>query len=59
MASNTVLIFLLSIFQVLQEVQRELIHYGTTNISVMELSHRSADYAVINDGAQRVVRDLL
>jgi phosphoserine aminotransferase len=45
--------------QVLQEVQRELIHYDTTNISVMELSHRSADYALINDCAQQVVRDLL
>jgi phosphoserine aminotransferase len=46
-------------FQVLQEVQRELIHYGTTDISVMELSHRSGDYAVINNTAQQVVRDLL
>ncbi|XP_021919839.1 probable phosphoserine aminotransferase isoform X2 [Zootermopsis nevadensis] len=45
--------------EVLQEVQRELLYYGTTNISVMEMSHRSADYAVINDGTQQAVRDLL
>jgi len=45
--------------EVLQEVERELVHYGTTNISVMEMSHRSADYAFINDGAQQAVRELL
>jgi phosphoserine aminotransferase len=53
------LILVLPLFEVLQEVQRELIHYGTTNISVMEMSHRSADYAFVNDSAQQVVRDLL
>ncbi|PSN37290.1 putative phosphoserine aminotransferase [Blattella germanica] len=45
--------------EVLIEVQKELIHYGTTKISVMEMSHRSADYSKINDTAQQIVRDLL
>lgn len=45
--------------EVMQDVQRELVHYGTSNIGVMEMSHRSADYARINDVSQQTVRELL
>ncbi|XP_034248285.1 probable phosphoserine aminotransferase [Thrips palmi] len=45
--------------EVLLEVQKELVHYGTSGISVMELSHRSPDYSNINDQAQQAVRDIL
>jgi phosphoserine aminotransferase len=53
------LMLVLCMIKVLEEVQRELIHYGKTNISVMEMSHRSADYAFINDSAQQTIRALL
>ncbi|KAJ1527694.1 hypothetical protein ONE63_007653 [Megalurothrips usitatus] len=45
--------------EVLLEVQKETVHYGTSGISVMEMSHRSADYSNINDRALQAVRDLL
>nr|CAD7265943.1 unnamed protein product [Timema shepardi] len=45
--------------EVLLEVQQQLVHYADTGISVMELSHRSADYDKINNGAQRMLRELL
>ncbi|CAG2056575.1 unnamed protein product [Timema podura] len=45
--------------EVLLEVQQQLVHYADTGISVMELSHRSADYDKINNGAQRTLRELL
>lgn len=45
--------------EVLLEVQKELVHYGNSGISVMELSHRSPDYSNINEQAQQAVRDLL
>ncbi|XP_067014650.2 probable phosphoserine aminotransferase [Anabrus simplex] len=45
--------------EVLLEVQKELVHYGTTQISIMEMSHRTAEYMKLNDDAQQAVRDLL
>lgn len=45
--------------QVLQEVQKEFVNYGHTGISVMEMSHRSSDYATINTNTQNLARDLL
>lgn len=45
--------------EVLQEVQGNLVHYGTSKISVMEMSHRSSDYSFINEQAQDTLRDLL
>ncbi|XP_052125583.1 probable phosphoserine aminotransferase [Frankliniella occidentalis] len=45
--------------EVMLEVQKNLVHYGNSGISVMEMSHRSADYSNINDQAQQSIRDLL
>ena len=47
------------LFKVLIDVQKELIHYGTSKISVMEMSHRSSDYGNINNMAQQTLRELL
>ncbi|XP_063216791.1 probable phosphoserine aminotransferase isoform X2 [Bacillus rossius redtenbacheri] len=41
------------------EVQRDLLNYNNTKMSVMELSHRGAEYAKINDGAHNTLRELL
>ncbi|RZF46760.1 hypothetical protein LSTR_LSTR002623 [Laodelphax striatellus] len=45
--------------EVLSGVQKDLLNYNGIGISVMEMSHRSKDYAVINDTAQQTVRELL
>lgn len=45
--------------EVLKEVQNELLSYGTSEISVMEMSHRSKEYMKINSDAQNAVRELL
>lgn len=39
--------------------QKELVQYANTQISVMEMSHRSNDYKKINDGCQQLVKELL
>lgn len=44
--------------EVLEELQRELIHYKNTHVSVMELSHRSKDFGDILNGAEAIVREL-
>src|SRR3712207_1295365 len=44
---------------VLEEVQRDLLNYAGTGISVMEMSHRSKEFMAINDEAERLVRELL
>lgn len=43
----------------MEEVQKELVHYGNTKISVMEMSHRSGDFTKINEATQQAVRDIL
>ncbi|XP_015589910.1 probable phosphoserine aminotransferase [Cephus cinctus] len=45
--------------EVLKNVQRELLSYANTKISILELSHRSNDFKKIIDDAQASVRDLL
>lgn len=45
--------------EVLLEVQRDLIQHGQSGISVMEMSHRSKEYADIHLKALQAVRDIL
>lgn len=45
--------------EVLAQVQEQLINFDTTGVSIMELSHRSKDFAKFMDKTEAVVRDLL
>ncbi|KAJ3666059.1 hypothetical protein Zmor_001514 [Zophobas morio] len=44
---------------VLEEVQKELLSFGESGMSLMEMSHRSKEYSKINNDAQKAVRELL
>ena len=44
---------------VLEKVQKQLIDYNGTGMSVMEMSHRSKAYQEINDRAESLLRELL
>lgn len=44
---------------VLKEVQKELLDYEGSGMSVLEISHRSALYEKINDEAQADIKKLL
>lgn len=44
---------------VLEQAQDEMLSYGSSGMSVMEMSHRSKDYQQIIDGAEQDLRDLL
>lgn len=44
---------------VLEQAQEELLNYGSSGMSVMEMSHRSKDYKEIIDSAEKDLRDLL
>src|SRR5580704_6455333 len=44
---------------VLEKMRDELIDYHGTGMSVMELSHRSAEFEAINDGAEKALRRVL
>lgn len=44
---------------VLKKVQEELLNYGESGMSVMELSHRSASFQTITEEAQNLLRELL
>jgi phosphoserine aminotransferase len=44
---------------VLEKMRDELIDFHGTGMSVMELSHRSADFEAVNDGAEKALRRLL
>ncbi len=44
---------------VLEKAASELICYGTSGMSVMEMSHRSPDYEAIINGAERMLRELM
>lgn len=45
--------------EVLIEVQNELLNYGNTGLSVMEISHRSRDYMTLHNATIQSVRDIL
>ncbi|XP_043274286.1 probable phosphoserine aminotransferase [Venturia canescens] len=44
--------------EVLKQVQDELLAYGNTKVSILELSHRSPEFAKVVEDAQATVRDL-
>jgi phosphoserine aminotransferase len=44
---------------VLEKMREELIDYRGTGMSVMEMSHRSAEFEAINDGAEKALRRIL
>lgn len=45
--------------EVLKKAQKELVHFGTSGISVLEMSHRSSDFTQIMDAAESTLRQLL
>lgn len=45
--------------QVLEKAQKELVIYGDTGMSVMEMSHRSKTYQDIIDEAEAVLREIM
>ena len=44
---------------VLEKAQKEMVEYGTSGMSVMEMSHRSKDYEDIINGCEALVRELM
>lgn len=44
---------------VLRKAQSEMLNYGSSGMSVMEMSHRSKDYMAIIDGATALLRGLM
>ena len=45
--------------EVLERAQSEMVEYGKSGMSVMEMSHRSKDYEEIIFGAEKLVRELM
>ena len=45
--------------EVLEKAKAEMTEYGTSGMSVMEMSHRSKDYDEIIKGAEALVRELM
>lgn len=45
--------------EVFVEVQKELVHFENTGLSVMEISHRSNDYINVHNDALKSVREIL
>ena len=45
--------------EVLKKAQEEMVEYGKSGMSVMEMSHRSKDYQAIIDEAEALVRELM
>ena len=45
--------------EVLERAKQEMVEYGTSGMSVMEMSHRSKDYQKIIDDAEALVRELM
>lgn len=45
--------------EVFVDVQRELLNYANTGLSVMEISHRSKDYSNVHDATLQSIRDIL
>ena len=46
-------------FPVLEKAAAELVNYGDSGMSVMEMSHRSADFEPIIYGAEKLLRQLM
>lgn len=44
---------------VLEQAQKEMLCYGTSGMSVMEMSHRSKDFEEIIQGAEKTLRELM
>ena len=44
---------------VLEKAQSELVCYGNSGMSVMEMSHRSSDYQKIIDDCEALLREIL
>ncbi|MBQ3639138.1 MAG: aminotransferase class V-fold PLP-dependent enzyme, partial [Clostridia bacterium] len=44
---------------VLEKAASELVNYGEAGMSVMEMSHRSADYEAIINDAEAMLRKLM
>ena len=45
--------------EVLKKAQEEMLEYGESGMSVMEMSHRSKDFQNIIDEAEKLVRELM
>ena len=45
--------------EVLEKAQKEMVEYGKSGMSVMEMSHRSKDYEEIINSAEALVRELM
>ncbi|KAG8225297.1 hypothetical protein J437_LFUL001911 [Ladona fulva] len=45
--------------EVMEQVQKELLSHKNSGISVMEMSHRSAEFAAILESTQKLLKDLL
>ncbi len=45
--------------EVLKKAQESLLCYGNSGMSIMEMSHRSADFAAVRDGAEAALRKLM
>lgn len=45
--------------EVLLEVQKELVEYGSSGMSVMEMSHRGATYVKLHNETIELARELL
>ncbi len=45
--------------EILEKAQSELLSYGESGMSVMEMSHRSSDYKPIIEGAEAALRKLM
>ncbi len=44
---------------VLKQIQNELLNYGNSKVSVMEISHRSADFIALAQKSEQSLRDLM
>lgn len=45
--------------EVLLEAQRDLLNYASTGLSIVEMSHRSEEYTLLNNRIQQDLRDIL
>ena len=45
--------------EVLKEVQRDMLNYAGTGMSITEMSHRSKPFMAVNDEAQALLRELM
>jgi len=44
---------------VLEKAQKELLNFKNTGMSLMEISHRSKQYAEVHSSASNIVRELM